>query len=211
MMNGTGLVFVVGGARSGKSSFAQEMATALEGRVVFIATATAGDREMERRIAVHRSSRPASWKTVEEPLDSVAAIRSCRSETDVVLVDCLTFFLANLVFRKVGEAGEEVDLALAREVERFAMDAITQVIQAAREIPALVILVANEVGQGVVPPTGLGRLFRNLAGRVNQSVAREADRVYLIHCGLATELKGSAVTAAEAAKSMAGFGSDAKG
>lgn len=196
------LILIVGGARSGKSSFAQEMARAHGGRVTCIVTAKASDVEMAARIAAHRATRPDSWRVVEEPLALAEAVASCRGAADVVLIDCLTVHLSNLLLARTGFHGTDTDpeppagLAgvLEAETDRF--------IRAAKDLPALVIAVANEVGEGMVPYYRLGRFFRDAAGRANQQIARAADRVYLVRCGLAVELKGSAIAPEQALRDL---------
>lgn len=191
------MVLVLGGARSGKSTFAQEMAAARGGRVTYIATAGAGDPEMEARIRAHRASRPEHWRTLEAPAALAETLASCRGEAEVILVDCLTVYLSNFILGRLGPV-DDGDPVIPAGLEESIMEETAKIIAAARALPALVILVANEAGQGVVPPYRLGRFFRDTAGRANQRFAKAADRVYLIQCGLAMELKSRAVQAAEA-------------
>lgn len=190
------LVLVTGGARSGKSSFAQEMAMAHGDRVAYVATAEARDREMTRRIAAHQIRRPASWLTIEAPLALVEAISSCRGRAEAVIVDCLTVFLSNIL------CAEDWETRDAGELWPKAAAEIEEAIRAARGLPGLVVFVTNEVGDGIVPPSRLGRVFRDLAGWVNQMVAAAADRVYLVHCGLAVELKAGSVSPAQAVREL---------
>ena len=169
-------LFVLGGARSGKSRFAVASHRA-DARVSFLATAQAHDPDMAARIARHRAERPAHWRTVEEPYDLVPRLRACSSDADVVIVDCLTLWVSNLMLR--GDADEWIvkqsdDLAAVMSLRA-----------------AHVTLVSNEVGEGVVPPTAEGRRFRELLGRVNQRVAAAADRVVLMVAGLPLSVKGS--------------------
>lgn len=196
------LIFVVGGARSGKSRFAQQLAAGLGGEVVYIATAEARDDEMKERIAAHRRARPESWRTVEAPLELAEALHSCRGKAEVILVDCLTVFISNLLMKTTGFLGErdnpEIDRALTGQVEAE----ISEVIKAATESAAHVIVVSNEVGQGLVPPYKLGRFYRDMVGWANQRLAAAADKVYLVHCGLALELKAAAVTAEQACEEL---------
>ena len=180
------LTFVLGGARSGKSRHAQELAEQAArqggGGVLYVATAAAGDGEMAARIARHRASRPAHWTTVEEPLRVSAVIARAGAETGAILVDCLTLLVSNLLLAHEAGGDEAAEAAVLAEVGAL--------LAAARAIPrARVILVANEVGLGVVPPYPLGRLFRDAAGRVNQLIAREADEVHFLVAGLAQRLK----------------------
>ncbi len=179
------LILVLGGARSGKSSFAQEYAARLEreekAAVVFVATARAGDEEMRRRIEAHRRSRPSGWKTVEEPLQVSRAIDEHCAEGTVAIVDCLTLLLSNIIQEKTEPDRE----ALQNEVERE----ISGIARAARNSRATVLIVSNEVGMGVVPASPLGRFFRDVAGRANISLAREADEVHFLVAGIPRKLK----------------------
>ena len=175
------LTLVLGGARSGKSRYAQSLASAAAGPVLFVATAApvspGEDPEMAARIARHRAERPSHWKTLEAPLDVVAAVRSAES---VVLVDCITIWISNLLYehRTLGSTSRETKIL--GEVEALA--AIL------REREA--IAVSNEVGEGIVPETPLAREFLDLQGQANQTLAREASRVVLLVAGVPLTLKG---------------------
>jgi adenosylcobinamide kinase/adenosylcobinamide-phosphate guanylyltransferase len=172
------VILVLGGVRSGKSRYAQELA-ALGKRVAFIATAEAGDDEMRRRIVRHREERPASWTTLEEPLALEDALLQCGGKFDTILVDCLTVWAANFMQHEISQG----DCVLARA------DRLVQVL---RSIPASVILVSNEVGSGIVPDNELGRSYRDLLGFVNQRVAAAADEVILLVAGCPLFVKQTA-------------------
>ena len=172
------LTLVLGGVRAGKSSYAQALAERGR-RVLFVATAEAGDREMEARIQAHRKERPADWDTLEEPIDLVSAIRSRMHHYDTILLDCLTLWTSNLMLRSETLGAACVDIAL--EVRRL--------LGLYREGNASGIVVSNEVGLGVVPATRLGRAYADELGRVNQIVAAEADDVYFMAAGLPLKLK----------------------
>ncbi len=180
---------ILGGARSGKSAMAERMAREMGGRVTFVATAQPLDEEMRRRIAKHREARPAEWRTVEEPLDLPVALKKATAESDVVLVDCLTLWLSNQLCRIEAPEGSqgwhEATEGLARELERSA----SQMVEAVRSAEATALLISNEVGLGLVPPTTLGRAYRDLLGLVNRRLAAEADQVLLMVAGLAVDLK----------------------
>ena len=160
----------LGGARSGKSRLAQAAAEALPGALVYIATATAGDDEMADRIARHRDDRGERWRTVEAPLMLAAAMRAAGPA--IVLVDCLTLWLSNLM---LGD----------HDTDAATMDLIAAI----RETTGPLFLVGNEVGLGIVPDTPLGRRFRDAAGRLNQQVAATVDRVQFVAAGLSMRLK----------------------
>lgn len=174
------LTLVLGGARSGKSRYARSLASEHAGEVVFVATATAGDEEMARRIARHRDERPPQWRTIEAPVDLVSALRAAPSDA-LVLVDCVTIWLSNLLERHGALQVEERERRILDDVERFAA--------AARE--RTVVAVSNEVGEGIVPATPLGREFRDVCGLANQALAAEADRVVLVVAGLPVLVKGA--------------------
>ena len=162
---------LLGGARSGKSRYAVEQAQVIGGSAAVVATARALDGDMAARIARHRAERPARWATLEEPHDVPAACRrAARGGNDVVVVDCITVWVSNLM-----ERGDDDALVLA------AVDDLAKLL---RERLVSVILVSNEVGQGVHPPTELGRRFRDLLGLVNQRLAAAADRVTLMVAAL---------------------------
>ncbi|MFO1372030.1 MAG: bifunctional adenosylcobinamide kinase/adenosylcobinamide-phosphate guanylyltransferase [Candidatus Competibacteraceae bacterium] len=165
--------FILGGARSGKSAFAQQKALASGLSVVYLATAQAGDMEMAERIAHHRAERPADWGLVEEPLALAAALQTHAAPQRCLLVDCLTLWLSNLL-----AAGDE-----CLEAERRAL------LDLLPTLPGRVLLVSNEVGQGIVPANPLARRFRDEAGRLHQAVARCCDRVTLVVAGLPLTLK----------------------
>jgi len=160
------LVLLLGGARSGKSALAVELAGRSGAPVVFLATGEAGDEEMAARIARHRAERPAGWTTVEEPGELEAAVAAVAAGACLV-VDCLSLWVANVL-----ERGPD---AIEAEAERAAALAASR--------PGTTIAVSNEVGLGVVPATPLGRAYRDLLGRVNATWARQAAEAYLIVAG----------------------------
>ena len=166
------LTLVLGGARSGKSRYAESLVTALPAPWIYVATAEARDAEMAERIAAHQARRGAGWRTLETPRDVVGALTA--HGTTPVLVDCLTLWLANALL-----AGADVDA----EIERLEA--------ALEQASAPLVLVANEVGFGIVPDNALGRRFRDLQGLLNQRIAARADRVVLVVAGLPLTIKGS--------------------
>jgi len=172
MMNRPGPLFVVGGARSGKSRYAQQRTEALGNRFAYIATAQALDAEMKDRIARHRSDRGEYWHTMEAPLDLPGAITGGSRLYDALLVDCLTLWLSNLIC---------ADSAVERAFQELA--------EAVNACQCPLILVANEVGLGLVPDNALARRFRDEAGRLNQKIAQIADEVIFIAAGLPLRLK----------------------
>ena len=176
------LTFILGGARSGKSAYAQHLAAQSNGRVLYVATAQPGDDEMAARIAVHRAERPADWQTLEAPLNLGAALRHAPP-TDVIVVDCLTL-LANNVIVPMPES------VTAAQAEAALLAEIDALLDAYRASAAAWVIVSNELGLGLVPPYPLGRVYRDALGRANQRVAAAADNVLFMVAGLPLALKG---------------------
>ena len=168
-----GPLLVLGGARSGKSAYAERLVTESGLDRIVIATARAGDKEMLKRIAEHRKRRGVGWRTVETPDKLEYALTAEAGEGKAVLVDCLTLWLSNIMHARADT--ELRGQALA---------------DTARRLPGLIVFVSNEVGLGVVPETPLGRNFRDAQGRLNQAVAAVADRVVFMAAGLPMPLKG---------------------
>ena len=168
-------LFIIGGARSGKSSYALKLGSALPGRKGFIATAEAFDEEMKERISMHQKTRPQEWETIEEPIDLGKRLQDMDRLYDVVIVDCLTLWLSNMLERD-GDS-EHIQTAILH---------LTSVLN---DISYKVIIVSNEVGLGIVPENKVARLFRDLGGWMNQKVASVADDVYLVTCGIPMRIK----------------------
>jgi len=166
----SGVTLVLGGARSGKSAYAEKLLAEIPGPRTYLATAAAGDAEMAERIRRHRERRGAGWRTLEAPVEIATPIHETPGP---VLVDCLTLWVSNLM-----AAGADSDAAVER------------LLVALRREGGPVVLVSNEVGLGIVPDNALAREFRDRAGRVNQRVAAAADRVVFIAAGLPLALKG---------------------
>ncbi len=185
------LIVILGGARSGKSAFAERLAVSSERSVAFIATATAGDDEMRERIARHRASRPKGWHTLEEPLDLAGAVRTASNLADVLLLDCITLWLANWLFQRY-RTNDEEELASSALIDEEALQKEVEALLEAMNLLApnkTLIVVTNEVGLGIVPAYPLGRVYRDALGYVNQCLAHAADRVYLMVAGLAVDIK----------------------
>lgn len=165
-------VLVLGGARSGKSGFAEQLGDTLSGPHIYIATAQASDGEMTRRIARHRAERAGHWQTVECPLALPEMILEHDAEDCVILVDCLTLWLSNLML-------DDHHVAAARN----------RLVGLFSAVQGTVVLVSNEVGQGIVPDNALARQFRDEAGWLNQDLARAANEVWFVTAGIAQRLK----------------------
>ena len=172
------LTFLLGGARSGKSSCAQRLAKERGGRVLLIATATPGDSEMAARILQHQKERPAGWATREIPLGVAAALNAAPPQADIILLDCLTMLVNNLLLQDSTDEIDEAAASLRVENE------ITSLSELIRESRAEWLIVSNEVGLGLVPPYPLGRSYRDLLGRANQQLAAFADEVFWMVAGI---------------------------
>ncbi len=179
------IALIVGGCRSGKSAYARKLACRYK-QVAYIATATASDDEMRERIARHINDRPKHWLTIEAPLDVASALKDLNNEVEAVIIDCLTLYLSNII-----AAGKFKlkDTASYPEYEKQINAQINGLIQAAKEIAPMVLMVSNELGQGLVPYEPLSRFFRDMAGLMNQRVAQAADEVYKLEVGIPVRLK----------------------
>ena len=172
------LTLVIGGARSGKSRFAQSLPSGSQ-RVAYLATSRCEDSEMAERVARHRHDRPSHWVTVEEPLEIAKAVERLSADREFILLDCLTIWLSNLSWEHRESAAENLRQAASQEVARLIAGAAN----------AHLVLVTNELGCGLVPESPVGRLFRDLHGWMNQDVARSADWVYHLVAGIAVPIK----------------------
>lgn len=177
------LWFVTGGARSGKSSYAERLAAATGRDVVYIATMEPLDEELVRRVEAHRAARPAGWHTVEAPLDPAAALLSADPGR-CVLIDCLSLWVGN----RMGPLGEEPGPDDLARLEAELETEVARLVEAVWSREGEAIVVTNEVGSGLVPPYPLGRAYRDVLGRVNQRVSAAADRAWLLVSGRALEL-----------------------
>ena len=183
------IVLIGGGARSGKSRFALDYASDPSRRRAFVATAQAGDEEMRERIRAHQLNRGPEWTTIEEPLALADVLKARSPEFDVLLVDCVTLWLSNILLDAERNAEAEINRLMHTLDDPAA---------------ATVILVTNEVGCGIVPESELTRTFRDLAGRLNQELARRADEVYWMVFGIPIEVKKPAASALGGSADKAG-------
>ena len=175
------LIVVTGGARSGKSLFAEEYLTSCSGRKAYVATAQILDEEMKERVAEHRRRRPEDWQTLEISSGLSAAFPAVLEQADAVLVDCLTLYLSNYLFAHETAGDEEILQGALQEMEN--------IVGAVRQTEAkTVIFVTNELGCGIVPMSHISRLYRDVVGKVNQYAAGQADEVYWTVCGSPVEL-----------------------
>ena len=188
------LTLILGGARSGKSTFAEQRAKELGGeRVLYVATSETKDEEMKQRVEVHRSERPPAWGTVETPRSVAQALRQERIEVRVILLDCMTFLVANHLMDAAGPEGDPFDDPSAdpfdAQIEADVVAEVKALAAFVAETDVEMLVVSNEVGLGVVPPYELGRAYRDILGRANQILARHADEVYLLVAGIPMRVK----------------------
>lgn len=173
---------ITGGVRSGKSKFAEKLAGAMGGKIIYLATAQALDAEMRERIDKHRRQRPVEWTTIEEPLEVVSVIAGHNSGT-TILLDCLTLFLSNLFFRYADLPTERQEQTVFAQIEGLA--------EMVEGSSANIIIVSNEIGAGVVPENAVARRFRDLAGNANQRIAAACNEVFLMVSGIPVQIKGA--------------------
>ena len=169
------IYFITGGARSGKSAFAEKLANDIPGKRAYLATAQALDAEMVARIEHHRRRRGSAWDTYEEPLAITELLRKLSGRYQVVLLDCLTLWLSNIMAR----TGSDEEIG----------DRVDDLTSCLRDFAGICIVVSNEVGLGIVPDNPLARRFRDLAGMTNQKIARTADEAYLLASGIPVKIK----------------------
>ena len=178
------LTLILGGARSGKTSYAQEQARRIGGNVLYVATAAAGDDEMRMRIEAHRAERPAEWRTLEERLRVGETLLSGANQhqAKVIILDCITLLVSNVLL----SFSEDAPFG---EVKQEVQGEIEALLEAHSKIGGQWLIVSNEVGLGLVPPYPLGRTYRDLLGWANQTLARSADRVIFMVAGIPTVIK----------------------
>jgi adenosylcobinamide kinase/adenosylcobinamide-phosphate guanylyltransferase len=169
------IYFITGGARSGKSSFAERLALSMEGKRAYVATAQALDAEMAAKIEKHRRDRSSTWDTYEEPLAVADLLRKLSGRYQVVLLDCLTLWLSNVMAHTDGDGA-----VLAR---------VEDLVKVLASFDGACLVVSNEVGLGIVPDNPLARQFRDLAGMLNQRIAQTADEVYFTAAGIPMKIK----------------------
>lgn len=184
------IILVTGGARSGKSRFAEQYAARYGKNIAYIATAEVHDEEMAFRVSLHRKRRPASWQTFEAPFDAHLALAEAGREHDMVLFDCLTLYISNMLCAAP-------DLQDADAIYAHLQDKIEALLAQAEKNEGTTIFVTNEVGSGIVPENQLSRVYRDMAGLANQWMAKGAAEVYLVVSGLPVNIKKIAETLGE--------------
>ena len=180
-------IFLTGGARSGKSNFAQKLASDTSERVLFVATAEALDSDMKVRIENHQKERPKAWKTLEASSSIAGRIAEHIHDAEVVLIDCLTLLVSNLMLGD--DRGFSENEINANEVENRVVGEVQSLIDFMSKSDAIFIMVSNEVGLGIVPENRFARIYRDLLGKVNQLVAQHAGEVYFLVSGIPLKVK----------------------
>lgn len=183
------IILVTGGARSGKSSFAEGLAKELGGeKVVYVATAVPFDDEMKERVRKHREQRPPTWKTIEAYRDLGIELEGNMQGSSALMLDCITVMITNLMYDKCTDF-ENISNKEIAEVEAYVKAQIGILIDTAKQSKMPFVLVTNEIGMGIVPEYKSARVFRDLAGRANQLIAKAADEVYLCVSGIPMKIK----------------------
>jgi len=169
------ITFILGGARSGKSRFAIKLAEENAKNVAFIAPCQPLDSEMKKRIMLHKKARPVHWQTFEEPRNILLLLKKIGDKFELILMDCLTLFISNLLLKNFKEA--------------FIENEVSQILSMLKKIKAKSIIISNEVGLGIIPKNKLGRDFRDITGRVNQLVAAKSNEVFFMAAGIPLKIK----------------------
>ncbi|MBP9537693.1 MAG: bifunctional adenosylcobinamide kinase/adenosylcobinamide-phosphate guanylyltransferase [Negativicutes bacterium] len=175
------IVLVTGGARSGKSTFAEKYVAKVGKNITYIATAQVFDEEMRYRVGLHKSRRPSNWKCIEAPYLAEFAIENSAKSSDIILFDCLTLYVTNLLLSENAPAS-------IKERYHYVKEAVERIIEVSKKTGTNIVFVTNEVGMSIVPENNLAREFRDLAGIANQMIAAIADEVFLVISGIPVEL-----------------------
>lgn len=183
------LILVTGGARSGKSTYAEILAKDAGKGVMYIATSIPFDDEMKERVRKHRARRPSNWGTFEGYKDLKRVFLEKEIPFETILLDCITIMVTNLMFEFGGSHVENLDEEAINKIQKEILEEIAEFLDAAILNTETSILVTNEVGFGIVPDNRLSRIFRDISGKANQYIASRADEVYLIVCGLPMKIK----------------------
>ena len=183
------IILVTGGARSGKSNFAESLCIKQNNKTAYIATSIAFDDEMKNRVKKHQESRPKEWKTYEIYKDIYSIVEELDKTHDTVIMDCVTLMVNNLMFTY----GIEVDEATSKELnelENYIKDQITKLLEAVKQTNLYFVIVTNEVGMGIVPENKLSRIYGDFVGRANQLISKYSDEVYFVVSGIPMKVKG---------------------
>ncbi len=183
------IIYVTGGARSGKSSFAESLLEEFD-NVLYIATAIPFDDEMKDRVKIHRERRKSSWQTLEAYRDFSEGINERGRGMDALLFDCVTIMVTNLMLSDFDIDWDSADQQSVHRIEEHVMNHTDELITALKDFNGISVIVSNELGMGLVPPTPLGRHYRDIAGRANQRIAQASDEAYLVVSGIPVRIKG---------------------
>lgn len=183
------IILVTGGARSGKSTYAESLVKSFGQEAVYIATSVPFDDEMKDRIKKHRESRPGNWHTFEAYRNIKNVYNPEYKGFEAVLLDCITVMISNLIFDMIGDKADDLKDEDISGIERSILQEISDFLDAASLNPQPVVIVTNEIGCGIVPDNKLARIFRDIAGRANQFIASRADEVYMAVCGIPLKIK----------------------
>ncbi|AKL94462.1 bifunctional adenosylcobalamin biosynthesis protein CobU [Clostridium aceticum] len=182
------LTLVTGGARSGKSSFGESILKDIDGQVLYIATAQAFDDEMKDRIKKHREGRPENWVTLEGYKNLAEEVQRYKGKVDGIFLDCITIMTTNLMFEEPID-WDVVSMDEVNKIEKNILKEIQDLIKVLKDFHVPVVFITNELGLGIVPENKIARIFRDIAGRVNQYIGREVSNVYFVTCGIANKIK----------------------
>lgn len=183
------LTLVTGGARSGKSSFGESILENMDGEILYIATAQAFDDEMKDRIKKHQEGRPSNWTTLEGYKNLSQKIQPYKEKISAVFLDCITIMVTNLMLDEDCD-WDKITPEEANKIEAKIFKEVKELIKTLKELDIPVIIVTNEIGMGIVPGDKLSRIFRDIAGRINQYIGREVGTVYLVVTGIPIRIKG---------------------
>lgn len=183
------LILVTGGARSGKSSYAENILRKVDGEILYIATSIPFDDEMKDRVKKHRERRPLNWHTYEGYKNLGKAFNEMGKKYNGVLLDCVTIMVTNLMFDGASDEVENLSADALNDLEEKILAQIEEFLKAAEKSDAVTVMVTNEVGDGIVPENKLARIFRDIAGRTNQYIASKCDEVYLVVCGIPVKIR----------------------
>ena len=183
------IVLITGGARSGKSTYAEKLALATKGKVLYIATSIPFDDEMKDRVKKHKERRPTTWDTFEGYKDLKQVFNNPKIQFDTILLDCITIMVTNLMFDYAGDNFDALTCDDIDIMEKGILEEVSDFLDESQKSSKEIILVTNELGAGIVPENKMARVFRDIAGRVNQYIASRATQVNMVVCGIQINIK----------------------
>ena len=183
------VILVTGGARSGKSTYAEKLALDTKSKVLYIATSIPFDEEMKDRVKQHKARRPKNWSTFEGYKDLKQVFSNEKLDFDTIILDCITIMITNLLYDETGEDIESFNQEAINRIEKKILEEVADFLDYAEKTSKTLIMVTNEIGFGIVPEYKLARVFRDIAGRINQYIASRADEVTIVVCGIPLKIK----------------------